>query len=416
MSEAEALIEVPPAAAFPVIEPPPFDPDPAPLQPRAALTVAANLAPAKVTIQEAAVAHLRAREPEIAALAERYRAVAFDVSTTKGLGIAKAARFDLRENGRFAVQRARDATKDLLNGAKKDVEAEATRLIALVQPIEDGVDAQITVREEQLAREKAEAEAKERARVAAHEANINTIRSYTDKAVGRTSAQINSGIATLASMTFGPEWQEFAEKAEAAREVTVSLLLVMRDTAKAQEDEAARREAQRVEQERVAAEQKAEADRLAQVAAELKRQEEALQAERDRQDALNAELAAKEEAARLAALPPPAAPIIEERTESALAADARRVPETGAEAAQAPVIGDEGKAAHAEERAANPVATLNAGQIGARLGFVLTVAFIEETLGVQHAGVDPKRKNVLWNEAQWPDIKAALVAHVGRLP
>lgn len=58
---------------------------------------------------------------------------------------------------------------------------------------------------------------------------------------------------------------------------------------------------------------------------------------------------------------------------------------------------------------------INCGQIGARLGFTLTVAFIEETLKVPSTSVDPRRKTLLWSEAQWSLLKAALITHIEHL-
>jgi len=57
------------------------------------------------SIKETVLAQFKDAEVSILALAEKYRAVAFDVTTTKGMNEAKAARLELREKGRFAVQR-----------------------------------------------------------------------------------------------------------------------------------------------------------------------------------------------------------------------------------------------------------------------------------------------------------------------
>ena len=120
------------------------------------------------TIKDAAVDQLRAKEPDMLALAERYRAVVYDLATPKGLAEAKAARHDLRENGRFLIQNGRDKVKKLLNGAKTEVETEADRLIAITKPTEDLLHTQIEARETVLAEEKAERDRLEAERVAAH--------------------------------------------------------------------------------------------------------------------------------------------------------------------------------------------------------------------------------------------------------
>jgi hypothetical protein len=64
-----------------------------------------TLVPAPLSMTQAALAPLTQIETGLRALAERYRAVAFDLTTPKGMADAKAARHDLRENGRYAGQR-----------------------------------------------------------------------------------------------------------------------------------------------------------------------------------------------------------------------------------------------------------------------------------------------------------------------
>ena len=108
------------------------------------------------TIAAASLALFAPLEAEVKTLAERYRDVAFDMSTPKGFKAAKDARLELRESGRFALQRLRDKTKDQLNDCKKVVDAEAARLIEIVRPVETAVDEQITVHENKLAADKAE--------------------------------------------------------------------------------------------------------------------------------------------------------------------------------------------------------------------------------------------------------------------
>lgn len=254
-----------------------------------------------VTIKEAAVAHLRSHEPTILALAERYRDVALPLDTPKGLAAGQAALTEVRENGRFAVQRARDATKDLLNGAKKDVEAEATRLIALIQPTEAHIEAQITARKAVLAAEKAERERIEAERVAKHQAGINIIRSYITQAQGKTSEQIARVLPTIEAIDCSPaRFEEFSDEAYKALGKVLFALRELHDTTKAREEEAARLEAQRAEQARIAAEQAEAQRRLDEQAAELKRrQDEIDRVEREAQAKRDAEA----EAARIAALP-----------------------------------------------------------------------------------------------------------------
>jgi len=114
-----------------------------------AVTSAAPAAPAAVvtSVKAAVLAQFKATEPVLQALVTRYENVAIDCSTPKGLAAAKEARHDLRENGRFVVQRAEKAIKDEVNGLKSVIADQAARLIAIVQPLEDQYDATIKSRE-----------------------------------------------------------------------------------------------------------------------------------------------------------------------------------------------------------------------------------------------------------------------------
>ena len=271
-------------------------------------TAIATKAPAAVTaaplsIKDAAIAHLRAQEPAIVELAERYREVAFDVSTTKGLNAAKAARLDLRENGRFAIQRGRDATKDLLNDAKKNVEAEAERLIGLVKPVEDNVHAQIEAREAAI---KAEKE-REAARKRAHEERLAALRGYVERAQGMSAARIENIIVALEAIVIDADaWEEFFAQANAAKDETLASLRALHARAQAAEAEAAERDRQRIEQARIAEEQRAEAARLKAAAEALARQQQEAAAELARQRAEIERQQAEWLAAQKAAAPAPA--------------------------------------------------------------------------------------------------------------
>lgn len=63
--------------------------------------------------------------------------------------------------------------------------------------------------------------------------------------------------------------------------------------------------------------------------------------------------------------------------------------------------------------AADEPATLKLGDIGARLGFVLSAAFVAETLGIKAAKTDGRA--VLFRESDWPRICAALQRHIANV-
>lgn len=346
------------------------------------------------TIKDAAIAHLRAREPEIRALAERYRAVALDLSTPKGMAVGKAARLDLRENGRLALQRGRDATKDLLNAAKADVVAEADRLIAIVKPIEDHVHGQIEARETQLAVEKAERDRIEAERVAKHQAGIQRIRGYAAQGAGKTSDRIAAGIAFVEGLAFGAEWEEFAVPAANAQCETLEALRALLRITKEREDEAAERERQRIEYARIAEEQRVEAQRLADERSALEAERRkiaeaqvasaapATQFDRDLQRESPRQVAAPEPAEREPVIIPPHGVYVSPGTPGARFVNpAPRVVEVGPP-------------------------TLNVGAIGRRFGVVMTSDFILNTLKVPASAT--VKGNSLWTESSFQIICSVL--------
>jgi hypothetical protein len=149
--------------------------------PVGAVTLTTPAAPAAVvtSIKAAVLAQFKATEPVLKALVTRYENVAIDCSTPKGLAAAKEARHDLRENGRFVVQRAAKAIKDEVNGLKAVI---AGRSRPPGQHRPPGrrrcTTTPIKIRESELAAEKAERERKESERVAGHRANIAKLASY----------------------------------------------------------------------------------------------------------------------------------------------------------------------------------------------------------------------------------------------
>lgn len=275
---------------FPTIEAPAaLQPAPAPAPAPAPTPVATVPA----TLKQTVLAQFQATEASLLLLAAKYRDVAFDCSTPKGLATAKAARLDLRENGRYLVERAEKRIKADVNELKAVVSDEVARLVSMVRPVEDNVHEQIQAREAEIAREKAERERIEAERVAKLQAGIDAIRSYVERAAGLPAERIAKGIAQLEAMTFPAEaWAEFAVPAANAQCETLERLRGLH--AQALQAEADKAEAERLRAEHaaqaaeLAALRKAEAERKAAEdaaraaeLAEAKRQEAALEAERD---------------------------------------------------------------------------------------------------------------------------------------
>lgn len=334
-------------------------------------------APAAVTLAELAVRPLSALEPQLLALSERYRAVAFDLKTPKGMAAIKAARLDLRDNGRYAVQRARDDFKKQAEGAKRAVEAEADRLIALVKPREDELDGAIKAREAEIEAEKAEKARIERERVEALQAGVAKIHGYADRAIGQPAEKIAQAIAALAGMQFPEErWQEYAGRAAAARDDTVGKLNTLH--------------LQALEAERLRAENAAL--QAAAAAAQARLQAAADAGAMPVEQAQRVAEIVMQAAAQAKPVEPPSAPAPKPQVENWTMA---RPP--------APIVEPLQPSAPVERQ------TMNLGTLSARLGFSVTAGFLGQ-LGINP--VETSGRAVLYDVAQWPAIKAALVKHI----
>ncbi len=251
--------------------------------------------------------------PTAAALAQlraRLANVAYDVSTTKGMDIAKKDRAEVR-GLRTALEAKRVELKAPALERSRLIDAEAKQLTAELVALEKPIDDQIKAEERRKEVEKAAREQAEREAAAAVQARLDEVRAVVVGMAGKSSATIECQMNEVA--LFVPSLEEFGDRAGEAAQIkaqTLAKLTEMRDAAKEHEAEqerlVAEREAlarQRAEQEardkaerqRIAAEQKAEADRLAaerkkfeqeQAAAraEAKKREDADRARRDEED------------------------------------------------------------------------------------------------------------------------------------
>lgn len=179
---------------------------------------------------------------------------------------------------RTAVEKAAKEAREDATRFSKAVIAEAARLVAIVEPEEARLKAVRDAWDAEQARIKAEAEAKERARVLAITERIAAIKSYV---VLANNCRTSDRVADLQTKLAGVElldFEEFTDEATAAHADALAHLASVHADRKAQEAEAAR----------IKAEQEAEAARI-------KAEREELAAERAK---LEAELAAQKAAAR----------------------------------------------------------------------------------------------------------------------
>lgn len=197
---------------------------------------------------------------------------------------------------RTAVDKAaKDAREDATKFSKAVI-AEAARLVAIVEPEEARLKAARDAWDEEQARIKADAEAKERARVLAITERIAAIKSYV---VLANNCRTSERVAELKTKLAGVElldFEEFTDEAAMAHSYATHHLNAVLADRQAQEAEAARIKA---EQEAEAARLKAEREELArqrdEAAAKAKAQAEADRAELDRQ---REEMAAQRAAAQ----------------------------------------------------------------------------------------------------------------------
>ena len=373
-------------------------------------------ADAPMTLATLAVRPLSALEPALLALSERYRAVAFDLKTPKGLTGAKEARHDLRENGRYAIQRARDGFKKDAEAAKRAVEAEAERLIALVKPREDELDTSIRNREAEIEAEKAEKARIERERVEALQDGVAKLRGYADRAIGQPAEKIAQAIKALDDMDFTEyRWQEFALRAAQARDETVEKLRVLHSQALEAERLRAENERLQAEAAQRAERERAEAARLAAI-----RQAEDAAAAAAMKAVADANRAGVE-------VPPGVQEAITEVVANMVIERAAAKPATVttpdgtvADAATGEVIESAPIQPAAQEQTqatamppAAPAADAPAVKLGdlcSRLGITMTEAFVRDVLQIQP--VPSKGRAVLIAEADMPALRERLIGHI----
>lgn len=277
---------------FPPIEAPPLVEQPRP-------TTAVSTKPASELSLEAfdltklALAYLAPLRADAAAVKKKFTGLVVDVSTQSKIDEGRSLVHRLVAKPIAAARKTEAALKDKLNGTKTDVVAEAAAIIALFDEAAQPVRAQLDEGQAKLDEEKRQKAAAEAARVAAHEAGIAKIRSYLTRCQepGMTAERILTGIQLLAAVAFGPEWQDFAERAKAAQAETLAAMRALHTQALEREAAAAAAEAQRVENERVAAEQAARQAELDARAAEIARREQAAEDEITRVEHLKRQVA-----------------------------------------------------------------------------------------------------------------------------
>jgi hypothetical protein len=246
-------------------------------------------------------------EAGLAALRAKHGNTVYEVSTTAGLEAAKAARAEIREP-RFALEKVRKAAKAPLLAIGRRIDAEAVRITEAILEVERPIDDQIKAEE---ARKVAEREAKraaeverlrleaverlkaEEERLAAERAAIAEQRKQAEQAAAAERAKLAAERAQAEAEALKARRKAEAEAAEAKREAEIELAAQRKALA-------AERAQAEADARRVAADQAAEAKRLADAQAAVDAQQWAIERERQKAREEAERNAAEEQAAFIA--------------------------------------------------------------------------------------------------------------------
>lgn len=362
----------------------------------------------KIDLTDIALAQFGDWKSDIASVKKQLTGVVHDLTTQAKIDEAKSLRFRLIGKPRAKVHSVSKALKSKLASVSKEVGAEEDLAAAAYDEAEKLITPQIESREAVMAEEKAERERIEAERVQALRDKIEVIRGFVAKCHGLTAERIAKGIDLVSKLDTSSEtFSEFVGAALGAQIETLQAMRALHADAVEREAEAARIEAQRVENERVAAQQKIQADALA-------AQQEAINKAADELKAAQDKLAAEREAAEQVRIANESAEKVEAARTAAEAAQKSAYEEIAALPAAEPVAQKLVATTELEQPTEPPIQTLdpapamNIGAISARLGFVMNSALLE-TLGFYATQVKNAK---LYQESDFPLICDGLIAHI----
>lgn len=366
-----------------------------------------------------AVVKLNRTEAGLSQLRADLAGKSYDLATVKGDKEARSDRLrcvSLRAN----VEKLRKSLKAPALEFGRLIDSEAKRITDAVESLESPIDSAIKADE---ARREDERQAKARAEAARLAGLRDVVAAALGKWVERSktegisAARIAAGIEMMEDLSPQPEWREVNDFWQSAKAQTLATMRGLHDSAQRRED-AARLDAQRIEQERQAAIQRQQAEGLAKQRAELEAQAQAL-----RDEAARMQRAREQEAARIAAQQAESERLealavakraalqkMEDAGAAILAAAPKVADYLPISAPAVPYVAPAAVVARPATTAAEP-ATLNLGAICTRLGFTVTADFLADSLGIAHSRTDKASR--LYRESDWPRICAALVHHIG---
>lgn len=173
----------------------------------------------------------------IAELATKYNGIVFDVSSTKGMDAAKAARAEVREP-RYNVEKIRKLLKEPALAFAKRIDDEAKEYTASLLAIETPIDEVIKAEELRKATEKAERERIQAELDAEIQTRIGEIGLVLVAAAGKPSEAVAATINDLANIQITEtDYGDRAGEAEVLRRRALVTLNEMLGAVEAQEAE-----------------------------------------------------------------------------------------------------------------------------------------------------------------------------------
>jgi colicin import membrane protein len=197
-----------------------------------------------------------ATEAALSGLAERFKGVVYDVTTKEGMADAKASRNEIRSY-RTALEAKRVEIKAPALERCRLIDAEAKRITAELELLENPIAAQIKKEEDRIQAEKDAKEAAQRARIAQIQQNLADIRELPIKTFNHPSDGLREAIEKLEAITIDTEnFGDFVAEAETLKAQTLLTLNQTLTTKLNIEESQARLRAEQEEMERKQAEQR----------------------------------------------------------------------------------------------------------------------------------------------------------------
>lgn len=259
----------------------------APAEPRTEVATAAATVVdlERIDLKKLALARFGDWRAALDATTENLNTLVLDLSTAAKCKEARGLRQRLIGDPLTGARKVAADTKSKMAATSKAVGAELDTIESEYEKADALILPKIVAREQELEAERQEKARIEAERVAKHQESIAKIRAYLPhcQQPGMTSERIATGIAALASQTYGQEWQEFQVPAANAQCETLEAMRQLHAQVLGREQEVARQEAIRLENERQAKALAEERARIEAEAAAIRREAAELAAAKEAQ-------------------------------------------------------------------------------------------------------------------------------------